>query len=72
MSAADLDERAWHVFALPASTAIVPASTEADARAVLASHSYPGAPVASYPLVATRWTSRAAIVAELLRKAAAA
>lgn len=64
---ADLDERPWFVFALPASTAYVPATTEAEARRRLVADSYTGAPVHTWPCVGSRFTSRESLAASLLR-----
>jgi len=64
----DLDERAWWVFLAPGGKAYVPAATEQLARSVLASNCYPGAPVDSWPLEGTRFTSRFALSRELLRE----
>lgn len=63
----DLEERAWWVFALPESTSYVPANSESEARRRLAATSYKGAPVHLWPLVATRVTSRQALVASLMK-----
>ncbi len=62
----DLDERAWWVFRMPEATVYVPAQTEAKARNALASNSYKGAPVDSWPLKWTRICSRQALARELL------
>lgn len=56
----DLDERAWWIFQLPEAVTAVPANTEADARETLVKYCYPNAPVHEWPLIGTRWTSRAA------------
>jgi hypothetical protein len=63
----DLDERAWWVFRLPEAVAYVPAGSEEQARAVLAStcypatKRYPAAPVHEWPLTRTRVCSSAAL-----------
>lgn len=62
-----MTERPWFVFRTPGSLAHVPAGDELEARGILERHSYPGAPVATWPLVATRVASREALVASLLR-----
>lgn len=68
----DYDDRAWWVFDVPlGAVAYVPANTEDDARRLLARHSYPNAPVHAWPCVGSRWTSRAALVAETARRSTA-
>lgn len=51
-----------------AATAYVPAETEEQARAIMRRNSYPGAPVDAWPLIGTRFCSRQALTASLLRK----
>lgn len=65
----DVDDRPWFVFRLSdIATAYVPAETEEQARANLVRSSYKGAPVESWPLIGTRFCSRQALTASLLRK----
>ena len=52
---------AWWAFQTPGSVAYVPAASKQKVRSVLATHSYKGAPVDSWPLIATRVCSRAAL-----------
>lgn len=64
----DLTERAWWAFQLPADGVIacVPAESEEAARGVLRRNCYDKAPVHEWPLIATRWTSRQAVVQRIL------
>ena len=65
----DIDERPWFVFRLSdEATAYVPAETEEQARDIMRRTSYPGAPIDSWPLVATRFCSRNALRASIMRK----
>lgn len=64
----DLDERTWWVFRMPESTVSVPAPTEQRARSALAANSYRNAPVDSWPLIATRVTSRQALARQALAR----
>lgn len=61
--------RTWQVVELPESTAYVPAETEKGARAILRRNCYSGAPVDSWPIVATWYGTRELLSANLLRHA---
>lgn len=67
MSLWDLEERTWWVFKLPEATSYVPANSEAEARAKMRKNSYEKAPVHTWPLIGTRFTSRQVLTASLLR-----
>lgn len=60
-------ERGWWLFQMPEGVAYVPGESEAEARANHRRHCYPGAPVDAWPLLGTRWTTRDALAAELLK-----
>ena len=64
----DLDERPWWIFQMPEAVTHVPAESEAAARAVMQKSSYPKAPVHEWPLIGTRFCSRQALTASLLRR----
>jgi hypothetical protein len=67
----DVDDRPWFVFRLSdIATAYVPADSEEQARANMRRNSYDVAPVDAWPLIGTRFCSRQALTASLLRKRA--
>lgn len=51
----------WRFKTSPTTKAYVPAASEAEARAALARSCYPGAPVASWPLLGSVEYSREAL-----------
>ncbi len=63
----DLTERAWWVYEMPDESIVyVPAPSEGEARNQMRATHYKDAPVDSYPFIASRWTSRAALVKSIL------
>lgn len=63
----DFLEEAWWVFELPGGTlAHVPAISEVGARKALVALCYKDAPVHDWPFVASRWTTREALIKSLL------
>jgi hypothetical protein len=58
----DLDERAWWVIEMPDAIVYVPAETFEAAQKNLVANCYAKAPVEGWPLICSRYTSRAAII----------